>query len=150
MDVAGALQGNVELEVVMKPFSKVAYIQKVIVVFILSLVLPQALIAEEPQFSEFEHCVLQEHEGLQQPLEQSSEAAFQIGTCFYQIVDERCGHEVDFGLADHHLRLPSTVSSHIILQYADSWFVLAAKEGHEAATQQLEQTRLKLAELESS
>jgi len=45
---------------------------------------------------------------------------------------------------DKPLMALNSVSSHIILQYADSWFVLAAKNGHQAAMQQLVETRLKL------
>lgn len=141
-----ALQGSVELEVVMRLLSRVIDIKRMSVVFIISLMLPQALVAEEMLPTEFEHCILQEYDDLQQ----SSETAFQIGTCFYQIVHERCGHETDHEMADHNLRLPTPISSQIILQYADSWFVLAAKEGHAAATEHLEHTRQKLAELESS
>ena len=130
----------------MKLLSRVIDIKRLSVIFIMFLISPQALLAEEELSSDFEHCILQEYEGFQQ----SSEVAFQIGTCFYQIVNERCGHEIDYEIADEHFMLPSPISSQIILQYADSWFVRAAKDGHEAATQQLEQTRQKLAELESS
>ena len=67
-----------------------------------------------------------------------------MGACFYDIVHARCEHDGDDESADRPLMTLSSVSSHIILQYADSWFVLAAKDGHQAAMQQLAKTRVKL------
>lgn len=127
----------------MRILSKAIDIKVVISVIILFLMLPQALVAEEEMSTDFESCILQEYG---EP-EQSSETAFQIGACFYEIVDARCDHDGTHGVADKSvmpLIQPSPVSSQIILQYADSWFVLAAKDGHQAAVQQLAKTRLKL------
>ncbi|OUR88403.1 hypothetical protein A9Q81_23990 [Gammaproteobacteria bacterium 42_54_T18] len=124
----------------MKILSKAVDIRIVIAVFILFLVLPQTLLAEDSVSTDFESCILQEYGDSQL----SPEAAYQIGACFYEIVHERCMHQGDFELANKSLMTLSNVSSHIILQYADSWFVLAAKDGHQTAMQQLAKTRKKL------
>ena len=115
-------------------------IKIIMTVLVMILVLPQRLLAEEEASTDFESCILQEYSDLQR----SPEAAFQIGSCFYQIVHTRCNHTDDYHAEDAPLMAESPVSSHIILQYADSWFVLAAKDGHQAAMQQLVQTRSKL------
>jgi len=120
--------------------SETINIKIIIAVFIMLLILPQTLMAEEGISTDFESCILQEHGDFLL----SSEAAFQIGACFYKIVHARCMHEGDYELVGKPLMTLSSVSSHIILQYADSWFVLAARDGHQAATQQLAKTRLKL------
>ena len=122
----------------MKILSEVIDINITIAVFIMLLIAPQTLLAEEGVSTDFESCILQEYGELQQ----SPETAFQIGVCFYEIVHERCQHDGGHEVADK--ALISTVSSHIILQYADSWLVLAVKDGHKAAMQQLAKTRLKL------
>lgn len=127
----------------MKLRGKAIGIRSLCFAFILPLLLPQSLKAEEVLSTDFEYCVFQEYVDFQQ----TAEEAFKIGECFYQIVHSRCGHIVDNEAASKPLTVPSHVSSQIILQYADSWFVLAAKDGHQAAKQQLEQTRRKLAKL---
>ncbi len=127
-------------EHIMKLLSKAIDIKILITVFIMLLILPQTLLSEESVSTDFETCILQEYNDSQQ----SPEAAFKIGTCFYQIVHARCNHAGDYEVADKPLMIQSPVSSHIILQYADSWFVLAANDGHQAAMQQLVETRLKL------
>ena len=127
----------------MRVLSKAIDIKVMIFAIIMLLVLPQTLMAEEEESTDFESCILQEYG---EP-EQSSETAFQMGACFYEIVHARCDHDGAHGVADKSL-MPLTpqspVSSQIILQYADSWFVLAAKDGHQAAVQQLAKTRQKL------
>ncbi len=122
----------------MKILSGAIDIKIVIAVFIMLLMLPQTLVAEEGVSTDFESCILQEYGDSQL----SPEAAFQIGACFYKIVHARCMHDGE--PVSEPLMTLSSVSSHIILQYADSWFVLAAKDGHQAAVQQLAKTRLKL------
>ncbi len=122
----------------MRMLSKLVDINITIAAFIMLLTFSQVLMAEEDMATDFESCILQEYSDFQQ----SPETAFQIGVCFYEIVHERCQHDGDYEVADKVLI--SSVSSHIILQYADSWLVLAAKDGHQAAKQQLAKTRLKL------
>lgn len=124
----------------MKILSRGVDIKVIIAVFIMLLILPQALLAEEDASSDFESCILQEHGDLKK----TPETAFQVGTCFYEIVHDRCKHDGDDESGNKPLLSLSSVSSHIILQYADSWFVLAAKDGHQAAMEQLAKTRVKL------
>lgn len=125
---------------IMKAISEVIDIKILIAGFIMLLILPQNLLAEEGEGTDFESCILQEYSDSQQ----SPESAFQIGACFYEIVHARCNHDGAYKSVDKPLMALNSVSSHIILQYADSWFVLAAKDGHQDAMQQLAETRLKL------
>lgn len=115
----------------------------IIFLLCLFLLLPNAVSADEEAFTDFERCVVQEYE----ENARTPETAYQIGECFYQIVHRRCDHMSVSMNTETMQALKSKISAHIILQYADSWFVLAAKDGHLGATEQLAQTRRRLAEL---